>query len=254
MLSLIGLGLFDEKDITLHGVEEAKAADSIYIETYTSGWQGHLQNLEKMIGKKISILTRKDLEENSKKILDEAKTKNVAIFVGGDPLVATTHSSLLLGAKKVGIETKIIHNASIISAIAETGLHIYKFGATATIPFSEKTKGVLPESVYRTIELNRKSGLHTLCLLDVMGRGCLTPKGAIKILFDLENTFKKKIFGRDTDIIIFSCAGHKPKLIFCKAAEADSTDRPAVVIIPGDLHFTEKEYLDTFCLRNRHTL
>ncbi len=243
MLSLIGLGLYDEKDITLRGIEEAKSADKVYIETYTSNWSGNLQNLEKLIGQKISVLSRKDLEENSQKILDEARKSRIAVLVGGDPLVATTHSALTADAKKLGIEVKIIHNASITSAVAETGLHIYKFGATITIPFSEKTKGALPESVYKTIEQNKKLGLHTLCLLDIVDRKFLTPKDAVKILLELEGKFKKRVFSSNDDVVVFSRAGGATKTIFSKATKINSVDTPAVLIIPGKLHFTEKEFL-----------
>jgi len=49
MLSLIGLGLFYEKDLTLRGLEKAKNADKIYAEFYTSKWYGNVKKLEKLI-------------------------------------------------------------------------------------------------------------------------------------------------------------------------------------------------------------
>lgn len=36
MLHLVGLGLADEKDITVRGLEIVKAADRVYLEAYTS--------------------------------------------------------------------------------------------------------------------------------------------------------------------------------------------------------------------------
>lgn len=156
MLSLIGLGLNDEKDITLKGIEAAKAAKKVYAEFYTSYWHGSLKKLEKIVGKKVKVLSRKNLEEESKKIIEEAKKENVAIFIQGDPLVATTHTMLAQEARKKKIKVKIIHNASIVSAIGETGLHLYKFGPTVTIPFEEKTKGKLPGSVYDILAENKK--------------------------------------------------------------------------------------------------
>jgi diphthine synthase len=188
MLVLIGLGLFDEKDLTLRGTEEAKRSDKVFIELYTSKWHGNLKNLEKIINKKIEVLTRKDLEENSGRILDLAKSQSISILVQGDPMVATTHVSLIKEAKKLGVKTKIIHNASIISAIGETGLHLYKFGPSVTIPFPEKTKGKLPESVYDVIKMNKARGLHTLCLLDVIAeeKKFMAANESIKILIDLE--------------------------------------------------------------------
>lgn len=249
MFTLIGLGLFDEKDLTLRGIDEAKAADKVYIELYTSYWHGNLKNLEKIVGKKIEILKRNDLEENSKKILEESKGKSIAVFVQGDPLVATTHTSLILDAKKLKIKTKIIHNASIVSAIGETGLHLYKFGPSVTIPFLEKTKGKLPESVYDIIKMNKARGLHTLCLLDVIEeeKRYMLPQEAVKILLDMENQRKEEVFGSNTEILVFGKAGSdNPSLMFKKAKEIMDLNFkkiPAVLIIPGQLHFTEKEYL-----------
>lgn len=247
MLSLIGLGLFDEEDVNLRGISEAKSADKVYMETYTSNWSGNLQNLEKIIGQKISLLSRKDLEENSKKILDEARTKKVAIFIGGDPLVATTHSSLLLDAKKLGLETRVIHNTSIISAIAETGLHIYKFGATVTIPFLEKTKGILPESVYQTIAENKKLGLHTLCLLDIVD-GVMNVSECLQLLLQIESKFKKRVFDENTQVVVYSL-GSSPQIYFGKIfslLQKKLSSSPAVVIIPGNLHFAESEFLNMY--------
>jgi len=249
MLSLIGLGLNDEKDLTLKGIDEAKKADKIYIELYTSYWHGNLKNLEKMIDKKIEILKRKDLEENSKKILDEAKKENVAIFVPGDPLVATTHSSLILEARKLKIKTKIIHNASIVSAIAEAGLHLYKFGPCVTIPFPEKTKGKLPESVYNVVKMNKSRGLHTLCLLDVAAEEnkYMSPEKAINTLLQIENIRKEGVFTKDAEIVVASCLGNeKPLIVFGKVENLLNKkikEKPSVLIIPGVLHFTERDFV-----------
>ena len=249
MLILAGLGLFDQKDLTIREIEEAKKADKAFIELYTSKWHGSLENLKKLIGKKIEILTRKDLEENSDKILTQAKTQNVIIFVPGDPMIATTHTSLIQQARKLGIKTKIIHNASIVSAIGETGLHIYKFGPSVTIPFPEKTKGKLPESVYDVIKMNKARGLHTLCLLDVIDERAMEPKEAIEILLELENLRKENIIKKDSGIIVFSKAGSDEEKIVFDSIEnlrGKSFDVPAVIIIPGILHFTEREFLSAF--------
>lgn len=246
MLNLIGLGLSDENGLTIESLDLLKNSDKIYIELYTSKWFGSIKKLEKIIGKKIIELKRSDFEENSGKILEEAKTKNLSILIPGDPLVATTHISLLLEAKKIGIKTKIIHNASIYSAVAETGLHLYKFGATVTIPFPEKTNNQLPESVFQIIQENKERGLHTLCLLDLISdeKKFMTPNVAIQILLKL-NEIKK-----DDEIIIYGKAGsEQPLIIYGKIKDLinkDFGEPPFVLIIPGKLHFTEKEYLDFY--------
>ncbi len=246
MLTLIGLGLYDEKDLSLRGIDAAKNADEVFIELYTSKWHGNLKNLEKIVGKEIKILQRKDLEENSAQIVDRAKVKDIAIFVPGDPLIATVHSSLLQQAKKNGVKTKVIHNSSIISAICETGLHIYRFGSCVTIPFPDRTKGKLPESIYEIIKINRSHGLHTLCLLDILEQRAMDVKEAIEILLNLEDQRKEGIFKKDTEIVVFAKAGSENPIIdYAKVEDIlkKKYEIPAVIIIPGILHFTEKEFL-----------
>jgi diphthine synthase len=168
--------------------------------------------------------------------------------VQGDPLVATTHSSLLLEAKKQKIKTKVVHNASIISAVAETGLHLYKFGPTVTVPFPEKTRGKLPESIYEVIKMNKARGLHTLCLLDVSEeKKFMLPEQAIDILLQIENQRKEGVFTENTEIIVFSKAGSdEASIVYGKAKDLMKKKLkhlPSVLIIPGTLHFSEKEYL-----------
>ena len=124
-LSFIGLGLYNEKSISLQGLEIAKKSDIVLAELYTSYLpELSLGNLSDLLNKDVKILKRADLEENSKeKILKLALKKNVSLFVPGDPMVATTHVSLRLVAEKMGIRTKVINSSSIISAISgATGL------------------------------------------------------------------------------------------------------------------------------------
>ncbi|MEM5879227.1 MAG: diphthine synthase [Candidatus Aenigmatarchaeota archaeon] len=248
MLVFIGLGLFDEKDLSLRGIEEAKRAKKAYLELYTTAWFGNIKKLEEIFGKKVEILKRKDLEENSDRVLEEAKAQDIAILVGGDPLVATTHSALILEARKRGIKTKVIHNSSIASAIAETGLHLYKFGPSVTIPFPDKTKGRLPESVYETIKMNKERGLHTLCLLDIDAEEnkLMGVKEALEILLKIERARKDGIIKLNERIVVFSRAGSEENKIFfgeIKDLMKIEIKPPSVLIIPGLLHFTEKEFL-----------
>lgn len=244
MLTLIGLGLFDEKDLTLKGIEEAKKADKVYIELYTSKWYGSLENLEKIIGKPVIELKRSDLEENSSKIINEAKDSDVVIFVQGSPLIQTTHSALLQEARKLGIKTVIVHNASITSAIGETGLHPQRFGQYVTIPFPERTKGNPPESVFDTIKENQKRGLHTLCLLDIAAEEnrYMLVNDALFVLLS------GKVISEESEIVVFARAGsEKPLIIYDEVKKITSkniTELPVVVIMLGELHYTEKDFLD----------
>lgn len=63
----------------------------------------------------------------------------------------------------MGIEVKIVHNASVMNAIGICGLQLYRYGETVSIPFFTDTWR--PDSFYEKIQQNRTMGLHTLCLL-----------------------------------------------------------------------------------------
>mmetsp|Transcript_33559 Transcript_33559/g.73262 ORF Transcript_33559/g.73262 Transcript_33559/m.73262 type:complete len:114 (-) Transcript_33559:116-457(-) len=90
---------------------------------------------------------------------------NVSILVIGDSLSATTHVDLLWRCKEQQIDFKVIHNAGIMSGIAITGLQLYRFGETVSIPFfTDKWK---PYSFLFKLLRNLKHDLHTLCLLDI---------------------------------------------------------------------------------------
>jgi len=251
MLSFVGLGLWDEEDLTLKGLARSQKADVVYIEFYTSHWHGNLKKLEKTIKKKINILKRENLEEKSDKILEEARKKKVVILVPGDPLIATTHISVISKAIKDDIEVEVIHNASIYSSIAETGLHAYKFGASATIPLPEKTSEVLPLSTYETLKENIGSGLHTLLFLDVASdEKYMTPNQAIRTMLKLEEVMKQNLFTYNTRIIVFGRAGSdEPLILYGKIKdllEKNFGEPPFVIIVPGKLHFTEKEFLEFY--------
>ena len=154
-LVFIGLGLNDEKGITIKGLEETKTADTVFMETYTSLMPDFsLQRFEALCGKKIQIVSRQNLEEENGEPNPQAAKKGKAVFlVPGDPFIATTHVTLRIDAEKQGIKTRIIHGTSIMSAIISlSGLHNYKFGKTVTVPFPEN----FSETPYNVIAQNKK--------------------------------------------------------------------------------------------------
>jgi diphthine synthase len=238
MLYLIGLGLNDEKDLTLKAIEMAKDCEC-YCELYTSIWQGSLENLKNLIGKEIKVLKRKNLEEGQEIFLENAKQNDIALFVPGDPLNATTHIDLVYEAKRRKIPVKIIHNASVFSAIGETGLQIYKFGKTATIPLNGRL-----ENVKTTVKNNKRLGLHTLLLLDIDRETniFMSVAEALKLLL------KAKIIKEFDEIVVFSKAGENSEIFYNIVKEFLNKEigLPAVLIIPGKLHFREKDYLELF--------
>lgn len=249
MLYLIGLGIWDEKDLSLKGLEACKKAGEIYAELYTADWGGSLRNLERLAGKKITVVGRSDLEENSEKFLKRIGKKDVVLLVPGDPLVATTHSHLILEAKKFGVVVEIIHSSSIYSAIAKTGLQIYKFGYTVTIP--KPQKGYNPQSFYSIIKRNLNSGLHSLILLD---RDMDTKLG-LDILLEIEKKRGQGVVSPNKKILICSKLGSdREKIIYggIKDLFKKTLPSPAVIIIPGKLHFLEKEFLERFDFPSSH--
>jgi len=241
MLILAGLGLNDEKGLTIEEIEEAKSADKIYLEKYTSIWFGNLDNLEKILGKKINLIGRRELEEDSYKIVEEAREKKIVVFVPGDPLFATTHLSLILECLRKKINYKIIHNSSIISAIGITGIHFYKICKIVTIPFKERANNF----DYIKNSVKNRGDNHVLCLLDIdlEKNRFLNVKEALKFLIDIN------ALSEEEEIVVASRLGTENSRIFYGKVKKFldlSIDLPAVIIVLGKIHFSEKEYLENF--------
>jgi len=214
-----------------------------------------LERLEDISGKKITILDRADVEERFEEtMLEAAKKKNVALLVSGDPLVATTHVDLLLRAKRKGIQTRVIHSSSIYSAIAETGLMLYKFGKTTTLALPEP--GYAPTSPYDAIKENKSRGLHTLVLLDVKSdrRKYMSVGDGIEELLRLEAEKEGGLFDEDTMLVAACRLGADDSVIrYAKTRELAKDDfggPPHTLIVPGELHYMEEEALDRFLTRS----
>ena len=166
VLYLIGLGLCNEKDITVRGLEYIKQSDYIYMEYYTSILGIDSKKLEEYYGKKIILADREMIEIGfDKEILEKAKSSKVSLLVVGDPFSATTHIDLYLRCIHEGVKVEVVNNASILNSIGITGLSLYRFGETVSIPFfTEKWR---PYSFYDKICRNYNNDLHTLILLDI---------------------------------------------------------------------------------------
>ena len=144
MLTIIGLGLGGPNSITMDGVIALTLSEHIFYETYTSPIHSDTLEWIKLKSQKEPMhLSRKEVEEPGE-LIDLAKKTNVSLLVVGDALSATTHVSLLLECKKNKIECQVIHNASILTAVAGVlGLQHYNFGPVATL--------VLPEGNYKPL-------------------------------------------------------------------------------------------------------
>ena len=250
-LVFIGLGLNDEKGISVKGLEETKSADQVFMEQYTNLMvEFSIARFEALCGKKVQVVSRRTLEEeNGKVILEAAKTGKTVFLVPGDPFIATTHVTLRIDAEKQGIRTRIVHGTSIMSAIVSlSGLHNYKFGKTVTVPFPEN----FSETPYNVIAQNKKMGLHTLCLLDLKAKEnlFLTINQAVKMLREVEEKKKLGAVTPDTAAVgIARAGGNTPTLkadFIRDLVDFDFGQPPYSLIFPGDLHFMEVDSLIAF--------
>ena len=242
MLYLIGIGLRDEKDISINGLEAVKKADVVYLENYTSKLSCSVAKLERLYSKKIILADRELVEQKAEQtILKDAKTKNVAFLVIGDIFGATTHVDLMLRAKKAKIKVNIIHNSSILTAVGVVGLELYKYGKTTSIPFENKDVKAPVEAINQ----NKKNGLHTLVLLDLKPEQekFMTINEALTYLIDN---------GLKDDLNVVGCASlgsDNAEIKFGKIKDIIKekfTKFPQCLIIPGDLHFMEEEALELY--------
>ncbi|MGL4668994.1 MAG: diphthine synthase [Methanobacteriaceae archaeon] len=248
MLYFIGLGLFDEKDISIKGLESIKNSDIVYAEFFTSRLFGSsFEELEALCECKIIVLNREEVEEEQK-FLNDIETKDVAFLCAGDPLIATTHSDFLVEAKKKGIKTQVIHSSSILSAAPGiSGLQAYKFGKVTTIPFPDEN--FFPHSPYLAIKNNLENDAHTLVLLDIQAhkdRYMTVNQGfdyLLKIGLDINDT----TINKETLAIGIAHAGAKNPIIKAgsikKLINEDFGNPLHCIIIPSKLHIVEAEYL-----------
>lgn len=273
MLYIIGLGLGNEKDITLRGLEAVKKCEKVYIEAYTSllsfGLSSDgLSTLEKLYGKSITLADREVVEEKADDILLEARGSDVAFLVVGDPFGATTHSDLVVRAKKMGVDVKVVHNASVMNAVGVCGLQLYRYGETVSIPFFTETWR--PDSFYEKIQSNRKLGLHTLCLLDIrvkeptlesLCRGrkqyepprYMTINTAIEQLLEVEQMRVESAYNEDTDCVGFARLGSEDQMIVAGTMRqlqmVDFGTPLHCLVIVGNTHPVEEEMLDFYKLK-----
>ena len=247
-LYFIGLGLGNEKDITLNGLEAVKKCDSIYLDNYTSILNCKKEDLEKLYNKNIKLAGRETVESDDNEIIKSAKAKNTAFLVCGEPLAATTHIDLLLRAKKKGIKCHVLHNSSILSAVGITGLQVYKFGKATSIPLENENI----EAPYEALKGNLSLGLHTLFLLDLKPdeEKFVSVSDAIRYLLKIELKKSQKIFSEKTFCIGCARIGSETEIIKYASAKVllkQNFGNPHhCLIVPGKLHFMESEALEMY--------
>lgn len=235
MLYIIGLGL-NERGISKEGLLAIEKCKKIYLESYTVDFPYEIKDL-KFGKKKIIKLGRSEVE--SDKLIKEARGRDIALLVYGSPLFATTHISLVLDAEKQKVKTKIIYSASVLDAVAETGLQLYKFGKIASMPSREDA-----DFMEHVCE-NMKIDAHSLILVDI-------GLSFDKALEQLERAINNKNIKIDIDkLIVCSKLGTSDSNIIYDnitnlKKQKNKIQAPFCFIIPGKMHFLEKEGVGRF--------
>ncbi|MCX8154803.1 MAG: SAM-dependent methyltransferase [Candidatus Micrarchaeota archaeon] len=211
MIYLVGLGLYFE--IPERVVKEIEDTE-IYIDSYTSYVPDEI--VRKYRAKPA---TREFLEEKIYRMID----KDISILVPGDPMFATTHSSIYFEALKRGIPVKVYHNSSILNAISRTGLSPYRFGRVVSVAYWADEKIA---SFKNYISQNQSLGLHTLVLPDPM----FNSTEEFLARFDLgDEIFTLARVGFDDERIVYG------KIY---------SDRPFSFVVPGQMSHYEREFAE----------
>jgi len=248
MLIFVGLGLYDEKDISIKGLEAIQKSEKVFAEFYTSKLLGTtLKKLEEFYGKDIELLDREGIEIKSDKVIDIAKDKDVSLLCAGDPMIATTHIDLRIRAEDACVKTRIIHGASIqTAAIGLSGLQNYKFGRSTTIP--HPYKGIIAESPYDVFKNNLNNNMHTLFLLDISDDP-MTINDGLDILSKIADKRDDYNFKDNLCVGIARAGSEHPvvKAGFIKEIlDYDFGPPLHTFILPTKLHFMEAEALVKF--------
>ncbi|RLJ00907.1 MAG: diphthine synthase, partial [Candidatus Aenigmatarchaeota archaeon] len=240
-LYMIGIGLNDEKDITVKGLDIVKKCSKVYLESYTSKLNCSIEDLEKFYEKKVIPVDREFVENHTDELL--TNEEDIALLIIGDVFSATTHYAVFMRAKELGIKVHIIHNASVLTAVGITGLSLYKFGKTASIPFENENI----ESPYDVLKENKN--LHTLFLLDLNPKQnkFMPASEAIDYLMRIEEKRKENVFTKEKLCIVCAQLGSDSPVIRAGSAEELlnlKIDKfPQCLIVPGDLNFIEEEFI-----------
>jgi diphthine synthase len=238
----------------------------------------------------VIVADRELVETGSDDILEGAKDVDVAFLVVGDPFgyacyynsiftqrstdslppisSATTHTDLVLRARELGIQTKSIPNASIMSAIGCTGLQLYNFGQTVSMVFF--TESWKPSSYYDRVKENISLGLHTLVLLDIkvkeqslenMARGrkiyepprYMTVAQCASQMLETEEERQEGVYGPDSLAIGAARVGAPDQKLVAgtlkELAEVDMGEPlHSLVLLGKRAHDLEKDYIQQFAV------
>jgi len=250
-LLLVGGG-YAEGLQTVEALDALRAAEKVYVDTYTvPGSRWLLALARRVSGGAVVEARRSVLEEGSRVIVEEALSSVVAVLVAGDPLIATTHASLLAEAARAGAEVRVLPGVSGVCAAKSVSLlHYYRFGRTVTVP--GPWRGVKAYSVVEALYGNMCVGLHTMLLLDVAegGSAQLSPGEALRSILRheaelaAEAGFEPSLEGLPALIVSAGARGDHYVAAHSSVGEALQASHPEgrvySVIVPAEPHPSEE--------------
>lgn len=222
----------------------------VYVETYTvpnSRWL--LEYARSNAMGEVVEADRSMLEEGIYSIVEEARSMTVTILVPGDPLIATTHRSILAAAAEAGVDYQVFPGVSgVCAAKALSLLEYYKFGRTVTVPGPWTASK--PYSVLGYIYDNACIGLHTLLLLDVSPAGeQLSPSDAARILLELEGEAGLDALVASSVIVVEKAGYPEGRVRVYEELRSlvlgeESWSSPSSMILPGELTPIDVEVIE----------
>jgi diphthine synthase len=267
MLTFVGLGLYDERSITVEGRDALRAADRAFAEFYTSRLVGtSVADLAAHHGIDLEVRGRAGVEQRPGPILDAAADGDAVFLTAGDTMISTTHVDLRLRAIDRGIDTRVIHGVSAAQAASGlTGLQNYRFGKAVTLPFprahgadgrrssargtSSRAGDEVPASVVDSVAANRERGLHTLVYLDIKvddGRG--EAAGETYMTADVAADLLATEWPDRLAVAVARAGSPDPVVVadrLATLATREFGDPLHLLVLPGDLHHVEADALRT---------
>lgn len=254
MLTFVGLGLYDERSVTVEGREAIADADRAFAEFYTSRLVGaDVADLEAYHDTDIEVRDRAGVEQDPEPILDAAEAGDTVFLTAGDTMISTTHVDLRLRAEDRDIDTRVVHAPTAESAAScLTGLQNYRFGKATTLPFpyAHGAEG-LPASVTETIADNQAADLHTVVYLDIK---------ADRDEFMTADVGAELLAEEYPDLVgvVIARAGSPEPLVeaapMADLAEREFGEPLHLLVIPGELHLLEADALCELAGADRATL
>jgi len=244
LLRLVGLGLVPDH-LTQGALKALRSSDLVYMDYYTSlscSWSPSL--LSQITGKRVEPADRELLERGYRKILNEAAGRVVSLACIGDPMISTTHVSLVIEAKRAGIEAYVIPGVSVhCYLVSKSMLSSYKFGRSVTIAFKKGEK--VDPTPYQVIRENRRLGLHTVIYLDLSEGNPMDAKEAVRLLLEMEAEIGEGVVKPNDEILVgarLGCEDEKVEWIDIRSIGSSALPPPPhIIIFPGRLNFVEVE-------------